>query len=185
MTTIQLLILLAGSAAIAWISRKSLRDPRTHGFYRFIAWEIILVLFALNMKYWFVEPFSLRQIFAWSLLILSAVLILWSVMLFRQRGRLDPGREDDPALVGIEKTTQLVTTGLYRYIRHPFYSSLLFLAWGIACKQLGWLPVGLASAATLALYFTARREEDENTAYFGPTYQEYMQRTKRFIPFIF
>ena len=36
------------------------------------------------------------------------------------------GREN-AALLELEKTSRLVTVGLYRYIRHPLYSSLLFL----------------------------------------------------------
>jgi protein-S-isoprenylcysteine O-methyltransferase Ste14 len=48
----------------------------------------------------------------------------------------------------IEKTTILVTTGAYRYIRHPLYSSLLFLAWGIFFKAPSWPGGLLALAAT-------------------------------------
>lgn len=36
----------------------------------------------------------------------------------------------DETLMSFEKTTALVTTGIYRRIRHPLYGSLLFLAWG-------------------------------------------------------
>ena len=39
-----LTLFLAGSAAIVWLSRKPLRKPGSHGFYRFFAWEAILGL---------------------------------------------------------------------------------------------------------------------------------------------
>ena len=116
------------TTGIFWISRHSLRDVQRHGFYRFFAWETILILFLLNLDHWFVNPFSLSQIISWSLLILSLVLIYQGVQLFRQKGEIDQDRVD-PALVGIEKTTELVTSGIYQYIRHPFYSSLIFLGW--------------------------------------------------------
>jgi len=185
LTTVKLIVLLTGTGGIVWISRRSLRDPRSHGFFRFFAWQAILVLFVLNVNYWIVDPFSVTQILAWTLLILSLGLITLGVQQFRRQGKPDPGRNDDPALLGIEKTTQLVATGLYRYIRHPFYSSLLFLAWGIFFKHPGWVAGALAAAATAFLVFTAKREETENLIYFGEDYREYMQHTKMFIPFLF
>lgn len=185
MTTIKLIVLLAGTCGIVWISRRSLRNPRSHGFFRFFAWETILALFILNVNYWFVDPFTLSQIIAWTLLAISLLLIIMGVQLFRKQGKPDPGRSDDPALIGIEKTTQLVTSGLYRYIRHPFYSSLLFLGWGIFFKQPGWVAGALTAVVTCFLVFTAKREESENLAYFGEDYREYMKSTKMFIPLLF
>lgn len=173
-----------GTAAIAWISRASLRKPRSHGFYRFFAWESILALFLLNVNYWFVDLLRPRQLISWLFLTLSLILIIEGVRLFRQRGRLDQER-GDPALVGIEKTTALVTTGLYHYIRHPFYSSLLFLGWGTMLKHLSWVGLILAIANTVLLIVTARIEEKENIEYFGDAYLEYMRTTKMFLPFIY
>lgn len=168
---------------IVWVSRSALREIRSHGFYRFFAWEIILIMFAINIRYWIKEPFSIRQIIAWTLLIISLVLIFQGVKLFRQKGQIDQDRED-PSLVGIEKTTEMVTTGVYKYIRHPFYSSLLFLAWGILFKQITWIVFILAITATIFLILTARKEEVENIKYFGEKYREYMKSTKKFIPFV-
>lgn len=169
---------------ITWVSRSSLRDVQSHGFFRFFAWETILILFLMNMNYWFIDPFCLRQIISWSFLIISLVLIYQGVKMFRREGKLDQDR-DDLALVGIEKTTELVTTGIYHYIRHPFYSSLLFLGWGILFKNLNWIGILLAVTITLLLIITAKKEEIENIQYFGVKYQEYMKCTKMFVPFIF
>lgn len=179
-------IILFGLATIGvtWVSRSSLRDVHSHGFYRFFAWEIILIMFLVNVNDWFVDPFGLRQIVSWSLLIVSLVLIYQGVQLFRRKGGLNQER-NDPALVGIEKTTELVTTGVYHYIRHPFYSSLLFLGWGILMKNISWIGMLLAVTATILLIITARKEEIENIQYFGEQYREYMERTKMFVPFIF
>ena len=185
MTTIKLILFIAGTGAIVWISRRSLQNPDSHGFFRFFAWETILVLFIMNVNYWLIDPLSPTQLAAWTLLIISLILIVQGVRLFRQQGELNPDRSDDPALTGIEKTTQLVTSGSYRYIRHPFYSSLLFLAWGIFFKQPSWIAGMLAAAATAFLVFTAKREETENIKFFGEAYREYMKRTKMFIPFLF
>ena len=119
-------IFVLASICIIWVSRSSLRNFHSHGFYRYFAWEIILVLFLINVNYWFLDPFSLSQILSWIFLLISLVLIIRGVQLLQEKGKLDDKR-NDPSLVGFEKTTELVTTGIYHYIRHPFYSSLLFL----------------------------------------------------------
>jgi len=56
----------------------------------------------------------------------------------------------------------LVTEGIYRYIRHPMYSSLLLLAWGVFFKSFSWAALVLVLVATLALFATAKAEEAEN-----------------------
>jgi protein-S-isoprenylcysteine O-methyltransferase Ste14 len=183
MFVLKLIIFVLGTMIILWVSRASLRDPQSHGFYRCFAWKSILILFVLNVDYWFIDPFSLHQIIAWTFLIISLVLILQGVHLFRQSGRLDSDRAD-PSLVGIEKTTELVTTGIYHYIRHPFYSSLLFLAWGIFFKHISWIGLILAITAMIFLIITAKKEEAENIEFFGEKYREYMKSTKMFIPYI-
>lgn len=180
----KVILFVLATIGITWVSRSSLRNVQFHGFYRFFAWETILILFLVNMNYWFEDPFSLRQIISWSFLIVSLVLIYQGVQLFRRQGRLDQER-NDPALVGIEKTTELVTKGVYKYIRHPFYSSLLFLGWGILLKNVNWIGALLAVVTTILLIITARKEEIENIEFFGENYQEYMKRTKMFVPFIF
>ena len=180
----KIILFILATAGIAWVSRASLRRVRSHGFYRFLAWETLLILFLMNVEAWFSDPFSLRQILSWLCLIFSLVFIYLGVQTFRHQGKIDPARSD-PALVGIEKTTTLVTTGVYHYIRHPFYSSLLFLGWGIFLKQVSWLGGLLAAANTILLVVTARIEERENISYFGAAYRDYMQRTKMFIPYLF
>ena len=176
-------VFIVGSAVIIYVSRASLLAPRSHGFYRFFAWETILALTVLNLDHWFTHPFAWYQLVSWFLLIVSLFLVIHGVRLLRQKGKQNAQRDDSPMLE-FEKTTTIVTTGAYRYIRHPLYSSLLFLAWGIAFKSPGWLNILLALIATLFLVATARAEEAEDVRFFGPAYQEYMQHTRMFIPFV-
>jgi protein-S-isoprenylcysteine O-methyltransferase Ste14 len=178
------IVFTVASAGIAWVSWASLRDFRSHGFYRLFAWEAILVSILLNLDYWFYEPFSMHQIIAWLLLLVSLFLVIHGVQLLRRVGKPD-GKRDDPSLLGMEKTTELVKVGAYRYIRHPLYSSLLFLSWGVFFKNPSWVGVLLAVLSTFALTMTARMEESENMRFFGLAYQDYMRQTKMFIPFLF
>ena len=177
-------IFVLASIGFVWASRFSLRNFHSHGFYRFFAWEAILVLFLINVNYWFLAPFSLRQVLSWIFLLISLVLIIRGVQLFRGKGKIESKR-NDPSLVGIEKTTELVTTGIYHYIRHPFYGSLLLLGWGIFLKHVSWVGICLALITTILIIITAKKEEVENTQFFGEVYQLYMKQTKMFVPFIF
>lgn len=176
------------SGVLAHASRASLKAPRSHGFYRFFAWECILVLFFLNfidLRHWFADPFSFRQTVSWILLTGCVFPAAYGVIALRTRGKPDARRPHDVPLFRIEKTTRLVTNGAFKYIRHPLYSSLLLLAWGVFFKQPSWVAGGAVLAATAFLLATAKAEEAENLAYFGAAYRTYMQRTKMFIPFLF
>ena len=87
----------------------------------------------MNVDSWFVAPLSGHQILSWILLTLSAVLAAHTLWLLHTIGKPD-SRRTDASLIGIERTTELVTIGAYRYIRHPAYGSLLYLTWGVFFK---------------------------------------------------
>jgi len=181
---LKVIVFLAATIGIAWISRTSLRSFRSHGFYRFFAWEAIVALILLNLDYWFFAPFSIHQIVSWSLLTISLFLVIHGAQLLHNVGNPD-NKRNDPSLIGMEKTTKLVTVGAYRFIRHPIYGSLLLLSWGVFFKHSSWMSFSLAVIATFFLTMTAKIEETENIRYFGATYQSYMKQTKMFIPFLF
>ncbi len=177
-------IFVAASAALTAVSWGSIRAPGSHGFWRYFAWEAELALVCLNAPAWWVDPLSPRQLVAWVFLAVAIGLALHGVWLLRQVGRPGPERPADVPLISIERTTRLVTTGAYRWIRHPLYSSLLFLGWGAFLKDPGWLPLALALFNSLMLELTARAEEGENLRFFGEEYRAYIARTRRFVPFV-
>ena len=168
-------IFVVASAGIVRLSWGSLRSPRSHGFYRFFAWEIILGLFMVNLRSWFVNPFAWYQIISWILLVVCLIPIVYGVFLLRTVGK--PTDQ-------LEATTHLVTKGIYQSIRHPLYASLIYLAWGIFFKSPSLLGICLASVSTGFLYATARADESECLVKFGDDYARYMKKKKMFIPFV-
>jgi protein-S-isoprenylcysteine O-methyltransferase Ste14 len=78
----------------------------------------------------------------------------------------------------------LVTTGPYRYIRHPIYTGILAALIGTA---LATTLYGLIAVAVLAGFFTfsAVREERFLTGEFPDSYPAYKASTKMLIPFVF
>jgi protein-S-isoprenylcysteine O-methyltransferase Ste14 len=169
---------------IVYFSRASLGRFRLHGFYRFFAWEMIAVLIVLNVDFWFRTPLAWNQLLSWTLLCASLFLVFQSFALLHKAGRPDAARKDE-GLIGVEKTTELVTSGAYRFIRHPMYASLLYLAWGVFFKRPSWPGVALAAGASGFLVLTAKVEEKENLRFFGRAYSGLMSRTKMFVPFLF
>ena len=96
-----------------------------------------------------------------------------------------PGmNRDNKALYQFEKTSELIDTGIFKYVRHPLYSSLLFLTWGIFLKNTMAGLSFVAMLSTVFLYITVIFDEKECIKHFGYKYREYMKRSKRFIPFI-
>ena len=176
-------VFFTGSVAIVWLSRRSLLHPASHGFYRFFAFEAVLALVVLNAPLWFDRPFAPRQLVSGVLLLASVVVVLWAVVLLYRRGGSRPTAEGSPVFAW-ENTQSLVTTGIYRYIRHPMYLSLMLLVWGVLLKSVSPGSLVLAGVATLALAAAARAEEAENVARFGQEYRDYMKRTHRFVPFV-
>lgn len=182
---LRLMVYILGSIGIIYLSWASLHAPLMHGFPRFIAWESALTLFCLQVPYWFRKPFAINQVASWIFLIISIVLIVSGPITLRKYGKPDASRNEE-ALMGIEKTTKLVTEGIYRYIRHPFYSSILFLGWGIYLKRADtWLGIILVIIVTVSVLATAVIEEREDIRFFGSAYQDYMEITKKFIPYVY
>jgi protein-S-isoprenylcysteine O-methyltransferase Ste14 len=179
-----LLLFFILSIPVVIISWRSLKNFRSHGFYRFFSWECILWLFASNYKYWFIHPFSPNQIVSWILLVLASIVVILGAHKMRMEGKADKSR-DDKNLYGFEKTTKLITNGIFKYIRHPLYASLLYLTWGICFKHITLLHCIISNFSSVFLYITARFDEKECLGYFGDAYKIYMQKSKMFIPYFF
>ena len=180
---IKIIILILLSTGLIILTWNSLWHIQKHGIYRLISWVAGLALILLNIEYWFDEPFGNYQIVSWMLLIFSIAIVTYGTLSLL-KGEPDNKRSDD-SLLGIEKTTKLVTSGAYRYIRHPIYTSFLFGAWGVFLKHISWLSFILAVITSLFAIVAAKKEEIENIYYFGNAYRIYIKKTKIFIPYIF
>lgn len=184
LTIVQITLFFLGTLLIVFVSRKSLRNLKHHGFYRFFVFEFTLALVSLNIPFWFMEPFSLRQIFSWMFLLVSLYLLYRSVILLKKVGGLIK-REIESSNYNFENTANLVKEGIYKHIRHPMYGSLLFLCCGTLFKNISVITFLLTLLALVFLILTAKAEEKEDINFFGSSYLEYMKETKMFIPYIF
>lgn len=78
----------------------------------------------------------------------------------------------------------LVTTGPYRFIRHPIYASVCLFAWVSTVGHPSVLSIGLAAAVSLGAAIRIRTEESLLRARY-PEYAAYARRTRRLVPFVF
>ena len=119
-----------------------------------------------------------RHPIGWVMQGLAVALMLWARWTF---GRRSFHAAADPTEGG------LVTTGPYRYWRHPIYAAVLLFVWAGVLAQ-GTLPampaVLLAATATVATGVRIHAEELALRTAF-PAYADYARSTRRLIPFVF
>lgn len=91
------------------------------------------------------------------------------------------GKNVTPTVVTRERH-ELVTSGPYRWVRHPLYSVGTLFFGSFALLAANWF-IALADLATLAVLISRLpREEEKLIEHFGDDYMEYMKRTGRLLP---
>lgn len=168
------------------------RRVRSHTGEKLDRWqEGALILFGLRLSaipllvgviVWLVKP----QWMAWSSVPISpwlrwvglGVLVLWGVLVVWTFHHLGKNLTDT---VVTRKHHTLVTTGPYRFVRHPFYLALAAAILGTCLVARNWLF--LAGVVPFFLLVARTRIEEERLIErFGDAYREYMARTGRFLP---
>lgn len=80
------------------------------------------------------------------------------------------------------KEHTLITTGPYRWVRHPFYTSAALAIPASSLAAANWFFFVAGCAVFLLLVIRTRKEEKNLIARFGDDYRDYMRRTGRFVP---
>jgi protein-S-isoprenylcysteine O-methyltransferase len=76
----------------------------------------------------------------------------------------------------------LITSGPFRFLRHPSFSGALALWLGTALGTLNWSLFVLWFPLVVGKTIQARAEEEILHTKFGSVYEEYSRKTGRFIP---
>jgi len=76
----------------------------------------------------------------------------------------------------------LVTSGPYRWVRHPLYTvgSSMFISFGMMADN--WFIAALGALAFVAMSIRTPKEEANLIEKFGDEYREYMKHTGRYLP---
>jgi protein-S-isoprenylcysteine O-methyltransferase Ste14 len=76
----------------------------------------------------------------------------------------------------------LVTSGPYRFVRHPFYVAAALLMLAAALLSANWFIAAAGLAVIALLVARTPKEEQKLVEKFGDAYRAYMARTGRFVP---
>jgi protein-S-isoprenylcysteine O-methyltransferase Ste14 len=108
------------------------------------------------------------------------VALLGFVLLQSSQDTLGKNWSDTPRMM---KEQALITSGPYRFVRHPIYTAFLMILGSTLLISANWL-IGAAWIGMTALEVSSRVafEEALMLEYFGDRYREYRKRTGRLLP---
>ncbi len=145
------------------------------------AFSVLAILLAFLSAYtdrhdfWTIDGEAIRWA-GFALLVVGSIVRLWPVFVLGPRFS---------GLVAIQTDHELVTTGIYRYVRNPSYLGLLVasLGWALVFRA----GVGILLTALLLIPLVARIQSEERllTEHFGTEYERYRARTWRLVPGIY
>ncbi|MCL4415823.1 MAG: isoprenylcysteine carboxylmethyltransferase family protein [Actinobacteria bacterium] len=122
-------------------------------------------------------PVLLENFFLFILEIAALALGAWSVLTMSHKSRVSITPEVAPG-------GKLITEGPYTHIRHPMYTSLLILTLILVINFFTWQRLVFWIILLIDLIIKLHYEESVLEKHFY-NYQEYQQKTKKLIPFIY
>ena len=181
-----IVLLVLPIAAFHRLRSQATREPLDR---RQEGWFILLTLRPLGLAMWagviafLIDPSNM----AWSSVPLPAwlrwagvgICVMGDGLLTWTLGRLGKNLTDT---VVTRREHTLVTRGPYRFVRHPFYDAAALFVLGISLLAANWFFFAVGVAGVGLLVLRTRTEEANLLARFGAPYQEYLDRTGRFLP---
>ncbi len=112
------------------------------------------------------------QIIGGLTMLAGSIVLLWALLQLRENLRVFP----TPIAGG-----HLVTNGIFRWIRHPIYSGIIFMALGYAIYNSSFNHLVMALLIFLFFYIKASYEEERLSQVY-PEYESYQLRSGMFLP---
>jgi len=139
-----------------------------------------LILLCLFLTIWALDSYLLHittfvsdkvplyiRITATSLFILASIILLFS---------------SHSIIHHVKNSNGIVSTGPFKYVRHPLYLSCLFFYLGLVVLTLSLVSAGFFIIIFIFYNFIAGYEEKLLKNKYGDIYKEYMKRTHRWFP---
>lgn len=116
--------------------------------------------------------------FASLILILFGIMLgSYSVVIMRRKSKLQ-------ALPDLAQNAKLITSGPYKYVRHPMYSGLILVSLGFLFNYFSVVRLAVFLLFLADIYIKMNYEEKLLEKHFEE-YKAYKKKTKRIIPFIY
>jgi protein-S-isoprenylcysteine O-methyltransferase Ste14 len=158
-------------------------NRRQEGLFVLLGLRLIALIFFAGVIAYMIKPawmaWSSMPLPVWlrwmgvGLALLGTILKTWT---FHKLGR----NLTDTVVTRTEHS--LVTSGPYRWVRHPFYTSFTLDLLGISLLMENWFILVCGAAALVMIVIRTRTEEENLIAGFGDEYRAYIRRVGRFVP---
>jgi len=135
-----------------------------------------LVLYLLSPPWWTWTYIPLGEWVQWSGIVTAVVPLFFLVWVHRH---LD--RQWSIALE-LQEDHKLITTGPYRYVRHPMYLGIFAYTIGLMMISMDVLVIMFFAFSIWVNYMRIPREEQMLIQRFGDEYLEYIKRSGRLLP---
>jgi protein-S-isoprenylcysteine O-methyltransferase Ste14 len=87
--------------------------------------------------------------------------------------------------IGVQRGQELINSGPYRVLRHPFYSGLLASMLGFPAVFGSWIGIVVAAIAVPLVVYRVAVEEEQLEKEFEEEYRSMKRRTWRLVPYIY
>ncbi|UZO80392.1 DUF1295 domain-containing protein [Aquimarina sp. ERC-38] len=133
---------------------------------------LLFILFLLPFTWYVFEVGYNVMLFCYLAKVVGFLIIIISI--FQLRKQLSP-------FPSPREKGKLITSGIFKYIRHPIYSGILMLFFGSAIYQGSFYKV-LISVLLLILFYYKSNYEEQLLANYFKEYGAYQKTTGRFLP---
>ena len=135
-----------------------------------------LVLYLLSPPWWTWTFIPLGEWIQWLGIVIALVPIFFLIWVHRH---LD---KQWSIALELREDHKLITTGPYRYVRHPMYLGIFVYTFGLMMISLDMLVILFFAFTIWVNYRRIPREEQMLIEEFGDEYLEYMRRSGRLLP---
>ena len=145
--------------------------------------SVQLALFVAFLPLWVIESFFLKlSTFGYRTMVLPrigvaiALFLVGAILMDRSHKALFDNPPDVP---------QIISTGVFRWTRHPMYSGALLAYLSLVIAVPSILCLAILCIGFLAFDRLAAYEEEDLLKNFGDEYRAYQRRVSRWVPFLF
>ena len=142
----------------------------------FLYMVVVVVIYVINPDWLAKFAIPLPSWIRWIGAILGALSLPFLVWVHHTLG------EEWSTNLRLREEHQLVTSGPYRWVRHPMYTVLFSFFIGLTLLSASWLVFALVAASIVVLYRRIGIEEGMMIEQFGDEYRAYMKYTGRLLP---
>ncbi|MFA6446383.1 MAG: isoprenylcysteine carboxylmethyltransferase family protein [Candidatus Paceibacterota bacterium] len=169
---------------VSAFSTKKTLDNKGGWLMRIMA--IIFIVFAIILKDDSADLIPVFGLDFWNYSLsigIIADLVTLSGVIFMIWARFSLGKNWSANVV-LKEDHELITSGPYKYVRHPIYSGLLLMILGIAIYSGSFVGFFLFVLFFIGAYYKASKEEKLLIKYFPEQYPKYIRDVRALIPFV-